>query len=114
MTSNILARPDDDACAFDAEILAVETESALCRHGFNAVVLRPPLAIDWVTLYVSVFLLPVLDTDACAVATRMQLAVGSDGVLLAPEHYDLVWWTMTRLLRRVSALVSQDVDTIAG
>ena len=75
---------------------------------------RPPLAIDWVTLYVSVFLLPVLDTDACAVATRMQLAVGSDGVLLAPEHYDLVWWTMTRLLRRVSALVSQDVDTIAG
>ena len=42
VTSNILARPDDDACAFDLEILAAEAESALRRHGYNTVVLRPP------------------------------------------------------------------------
>ena len=53
VTSNVLARPDDDACAFDADILAAEAESALRRHGFNAVVLQPPAIIDGVTLDVS-------------------------------------------------------------
>ena len=40
VTSKILARPDDDACAFDAETLVAGAENALRRHGFNAVVLR--------------------------------------------------------------------------
>ncbi len=115
VTSNILARPDDDACAFDAEILTAEAGSALRRHGYTAVVLRPPVVIDGVTLDVSALVLPVLDTDACAVATRVQLVVvGGDGVLLAAEHFNLLTWTTTGLLRRVSASVSRDVGAIAG
>ncbi len=61
----------------------------------------------------SALVLPVLDTDACAVATRVQLVVG-DGVLLAAEHFNLLTWTTTGLLRRVSASVSRDVGAIAG
>lgn len=53
ITGQILARPDDDACAFDAEILVVEAESALHRHGFNAVVLQTPVVIDGVAPDVS-------------------------------------------------------------
>lgn len=113
VTSNILARPDDDACAFDAAVLAAEAENALRRHGYNAVVLRPPVVIDGVTLDVSALVLPVLDTDACAVATRVQLVVGGNGVLLAAEHFNLLTWTTTGLLRRVSASVGRDVGTIA-
>ena len=45
VTSNVLARPDDDACAFDADILAAEAESALRRNGFNVVVLQPAAVI---------------------------------------------------------------------
>ena len=111
VTSNLLARPDDDACAFDAEILAAEAGSALRRHGYTAVVLRPPVAIDGVTLDVSALVHPVLDTDACAVATRVQLVVVGDGVLLAAEH--LLTWTTTVSLRRVSASVSRDAGAIA-
>ena len=90
VTGNILARLDDDRCAFGAEILTAEAESALRRHGFNIVVLRvrPPVVIDGVTLDVSAFVLPVLEADACAVATRVQLVVGGDGVLLAAEHFN--------------------------
>ena len=54
-----------------------------------------------VTLDVSALVLPVLGTDACAVATRVQLVVGGDGVLLAAEHFNLLTWTTTGLLRRV-------------
>ncbi len=114
VTSNFLARPDDDACIVDAEILAADAENALRRHGFNAVVLRPPVVIDGVTLGVSALVLPVLDADACAVATRVQLVVGGDGVLLAAEHFNLLAWTTTGLLRRVSESVSRDIGTIAG
>ena len=83
MTSNVLAVPDDDACAFDADILAVDAASALRRNGFNVVVLQPAAVIDGVTLDVSALVLPVLDADACVVATRIQVVVGGDGVLLA-------------------------------
>ena len=41
--SNIRADPDDDACAFAVAILAAEAVSALRPHGYNAVVLRPPV-----------------------------------------------------------------------
>ena len=70
--------------------------------------------IDGVTLDVSALVLPVLDADACAVATRGQFVVGGDGVLLAAEHFNLLTWTATGLLRRVSASVSRDVGAIAG
>ena len=101
MTSNILARPDDDACAFDAEILAAEAGNALRRHGYKAIALRPPVVIDGVTLDVSALVLPVLDTDACAVDTRIQLVVdGDNSVLLAAEHFNLLTWTTAGLLRR--------------
>ena len=60
-----------------------EAESALRRNGFNVVVLQPAAVIDGVTLDVSALVLPVLDPDACAVATRIQVVVGGDGVLLA-------------------------------
>ncbi|MCY4507495.1 MAG: hypothetical protein OXG35_11125 [Acidobacteria bacterium] len=83
-------------------------------HGYNAVVLRPPVVIDGVTLDVSALVLSVLDTDACAVATRVQLVVVGDGALLAAEHFSLLTWTTTGLLRRVSASVSRDVGAIAG
>ena len=49
--------------------------------------------IDGVTLDMSALVLPVLDTDACAVATRVQLVVVGDGVLLAAEHFNLLTWT---------------------
>ncbi len=114
VASNIVARPDDDACVLDAEVLAEEARSALRRHGYNAVVLRPPAGIRGVTLDVSALVLPVLHTDSCAAATRVQLVVGDDGVLLAAEHFSLLTWTTTGLLRRVSASVSRDVGVIAG
>ena len=62
----------------------------------------------------SALVLPVLDTDACAVAARVPLVVVGDGVLLAAEHFNLLTWTTTGLLRRVSASVSRDVGAIAG
>ncbi len=114
MTGNILARPDDDGCAFGAEVLTAEAESAQRRHGFNAVVLRPPVVVDSVTLDVSALVRPVLDADACAVDTRVQLVIGGDGVLLAAEHFNLLTWTATGLLRRVSESVSRDIGTIPG
>ena len=114
IASNILARPGDDACAFDAEIVAAEAAGALCRHGFNSVVLRPPLVIDGAAFDVSAFVLPVLDTDVSPAATLIQLAVGGDGVLLAAERYNLLRWKMTRVLRLVLASVRQDVHTISG
>ena len=67
--------------------------------------------IDGVTLDLSALVLPVLDADACAVATRVQFVIGGDGVLLAAEHFNLL---TTGLLGRVSASVSRDIDTIAG
>ena len=114
VTSNILARLDDDACAFDPDILAAEAERALRRNGFNAVVLEPPAVIEGVTLDVSAVVLPVLDTDACAVATRIQLVIGNDGVQLAAEHFSLLTWTTTGLVRRVLTSVSRDVAMIVG
>ena len=114
VTSNILAPPDDDECAFGAETLAAEAGSALRRHGYNAVVVGQPVVIDGLTLDVSALVLPVLDTGTCAVATRVQLVVGGDGVLLAAEHFNLLTWTIIGLLHRVSASVSRDVGAIAG
>jgi len=86
----------------------------LRRNGFEAVVLEPPAVIDGVSLDVSALVLPVLDTDACAVATRVQLVVGGDAVLLAAEHFSLLTWTTTGLVRRVLTSVARDVATIAG
>ena len=113
VTSDIFARPDADTCVFDAEVLAAEAGSALRRHGYNAVLLGSPVVID-VTLDVSALILPVLGTDSCAVATRVQLVIGGDGVQLAAEHYNLLTWTTTGLLRRVSASVSRDVGEIGA
>ncbi len=113
VTSDISARPDDDTCVLDVGVLAAEAESALRRHGYNAVVLGPPVVVD-VTLDVSALVLPVLGTDSCAVATRVQLVVGGDGVLLAAEYFNLLTWTTTGLLERVSMSVRRDVDAIGG
>ena len=44
--------------------------------------------IDGVTLDLSALFLPV--PNGCAVATRVQLVVGADGVLLAAEHFNLL------------------------
>ena len=112
LTSNVLARLDDQTCAFEPEVLAREAKRALRRHGINVIVLTEPV-VEGVNLDVSALVLPVLDTDACAVATRIQLAVGGDAVLLAAEHFNLLTWTATELLRRVRAAVDQDVSTIA-
>ena len=63
VTSNILARPEDDTCVLNAELLAAAAEGACAEHRYNAVVLRSPVVIDDVTLDVSPLVLPVLDTD---------------------------------------------------
>ena len=40
--------------------------------------------------------LPVLDTEACAVAARLQLTiVGGGAVVLVAEHFNLLTWTAT-------------------
>ena len=43
VTSNILARTDDDAAHSMRRSSPAEAESTLRRHEFNAVVLRPPV-----------------------------------------------------------------------
>ena len=116
MTSNVLGRPNDDTYAFDAGILAPEPKGSLRRHGFDAAVLRPPMVIDGVTLDVSAGpssrgrrRLRGRFADPARGRQR-----GSVGVPLAPEHYDLLKWATTRLLRQVSASAGLDVHTIAG
>ena len=114
VTSNILAQPDDDLCAFDANFLAAVAELALARNRFEATVVRPSARIEGVSLDVSAVVLPVLDSDSCAVTTRIQLVISGDTVVLAAEHFNLLTWTTTGLVRRVLTSVNRDVSTIAA
>ena len=55
---------------------------ALRRHG-SASSCSPEPVIEGVNVDVSALVLPVVDTEACAVATRIQLVIGGEAVLLA-------------------------------
>ncbi len=114
VTSNLLARLDDDTCVFDAELLAAEAELALNRNRFEVTVVRQSARVEGVSLDVSALVVPVLDSDSCAVATRVQLVIGGDAVVLAAEHFNLLTWTTTGLVRRVLTSLNRDVSTIAA
>ena len=118
VSGSVLARLDDDACAFGPEILVEQAQRALLPSGIEAVVLtqppQPPAIVMGIGLDVSALVLPVLGTGACAVSTRIQLTIGGDALVLAAEHFNLLTWTATGLLSRVRASVDRDVSAIAG
>lgn len=114
LTGNVLARFEDDDCAFNAEVLLEVAAGALVRNGVAVTVLPSSAVEEGVGFDVSALALPVLDTDSCAVATRLQLTNGDGGtVFLAAEHFSLLTWTATGLLSRVRAAVNRDVSAIA-
>ncbi len=114
LTGNVLSRPDDAVCTFGAQVLVEEARRALRRSGISVAGPSPSATpLEGVVLDVSALVLPVLGTEACAVATRIQLTVGGDAVVLAAEYVNLLTWTATGLLQRVRSSVGRDVATIA-
>ncbi len=114
LTGSVLARFDDDRCAFTADTLVEAARRALVRNGIVVTVPTPPPAIPTgVGFDVSALVLPVLDTEACAVATRLQLTIGAAAVALVAEHFNLLTWTATGLLPRMLTAVDRDVSAIA-
>ncbi len=75
--------------------------------GFEMTVVRPPARVKGVRLDVSALVLPVLDSDSCPVATRIQLVIGGDAVVLAAEHFSLLTWTRSGSVRRVLTSVNR-------
>lgn len=113
LTGVVLSHVVDDTCTFGPDVLVDAAGRALARHEID--VLRMPEAPEkGVVFDVSALVLPVLGTDSCAVATRLQLTIKrGERVLLAAEYFNLIAWTVTGLVQRIRASVDRDVSIIA-
>lgn len=114
LTGVVLSHVVDDTCTFGPDVLIEAAGRALAENEID-VLLVPEAPEKGVVFDVSALVLPVLGTDSCAVATRLQLTIErGDEVLLAAENFNLIAWTVTGFVQRLRTAVERDAAITAS